>query len=56
MRAEDLLVELGGAPVERVDDVQRLMTHDAIGRPMAARVIRGDRWLHLELSPVELVE
>jgi S1-C subfamily serine protease len=56
LRAEDLLVELDGVPVERVDDIQRLMTHDAIGRPMSARVLRGDRWLDVELAPVELME
>jgi S1-C subfamily serine protease len=56
LRAEDLIVELGGQPVERVDDVQRLMTTDAIGRPLSARVLRGDRELELELRPVELTE
>ena len=56
LRAEDLIIELGGEPVERVDDVQRLMTREAIGRPMPIRVLRGDRWLDLELSPVELIE
>ena len=56
LRAEDLIVELAGQPVERVDDIQRLMTHDAIGRATAIRVLRGDRWLDLEVSPVELVE
>ena len=56
LRAEDLIVELGGEPVERVDDVQRLMTREAIGRPMPIRVLRSDRWLDLELSPVELLE
>ena len=56
LRAEDLIVELGGEPIERVDDVQRLMTRDAIGRPLAIRILRGDRWLDLEVSPIELVE
>ncbi len=56
LRAEDLIIELDGQPVERVDDVQRLMTHEAIGRPLPIRVLRGDRWLDLEVSPVELVE
>jgi S1-C subfamily serine protease len=56
LRAEDLIVELAGQPIERVDDVQKLMTRDAIGRPMTVRVLRGDRWLDLELSPVELSE
>ncbi|HEY2436004.1 MAG TPA: PDZ domain-containing protein, partial [Solirubrobacteraceae bacterium] len=56
LRAEDLVIELGGQPIERVDDVQRLMTHEAIGHPMQIRVLRGDRWLDLEVSPIELVE
>jgi S1-C subfamily serine protease len=56
VRAEDLIVELGGQPVERVDDVQRLMTEDAIGQPVPVSVLRGDRWLNLELRPVELGE
>jgi len=62
LRAEDLIVEMGARPphppqpIERVDDVQRLMGQDAIGRPMPIRILRGDRWLDLEVSPVELVE
>ena len=56
LRAEDLIVELGGEPIERVDDVQRLMTREAIGRPMTIRILRGDRWLDLEVSAIELVE
>jgi S1-C subfamily serine protease len=56
LRAEDLIVELGGEPVERVDDVQRLMTQDAIGRPLTVRVVRGERELELELLPVELAD
>jgi S1-C subfamily serine protease len=56
LRAEDLIVELDGQPIERVDDVQRHMSHEAIGRPASIRVLRGDRWLDLEVSPVELVE
>jgi serine protease Do len=56
LRAEDLIVELGGEAIERVDDVQRLMTHEAIGHPMPIRILRGDRWLDLEVSPIELVE
>jgi S1-C subfamily serine protease len=56
LRGEDLIVELSGQPIERVDDVQRLMTQGAIGHPMPIRILRGDRWLDLEVSPVELVE
>jgi S1-C subfamily serine protease len=56
LRAEDLIIELGGEPIESVDDVQRQMTREAIGRPMAIRILRGDRWLDLEVAPVELTE
>jgi S1-C subfamily serine protease len=56
LRPEDLIVELGGEAVERADDVQRLMSEAAIGRPLSARVLRGERWFELELHPVELVE
>jgi S1-C subfamily serine protease len=56
LRAEDLLVDLGGQAVERVDDIQRLLTEDTIGQPVPAKVLRGDRTLELELRPVELGE
>jgi serine protease Do len=56
MRAEDLIVELGGEAVERVDDVQRLMTVERIGQPLPALVLRGEELIELELRPVELAE
>jgi S1-C subfamily serine protease len=54
LRAEDLIVELDGLTVERVDDVQRAMTEAAIGTRMPITVLRGDRFLQLELRPIEL--
>jgi S1-C subfamily serine protease len=54
LRPEDLIVELDGTPVERVDDIQRLMTQDVIGERVSVQVLRGDRWLTLELLPSEL--
>jgi S1-C subfamily serine protease len=56
LRPEDLIVEMGGRPVERADDVQRLMNDAAIGRPLPVSLFRGERWLELELRPTELVE
>jgi len=56
MRAEDLIVELDGRPVERVDDVQRLMSSDVIGHALPVRVLRGERELVLELFPIELAD
>ncbi len=56
LRPEDLIVALGEAPVERVEDIQRLMSEEAIGRPIAVRILRGERWLTVELVPAALPE
>jgi S1-C subfamily serine protease len=56
VRAEDLIVELDGQAIEGVGEVQRLMTGQAIGQPVAVRVLRGEHLLDLELRPVELSE
>jgi S1-C subfamily serine protease len=56
LRPEDLLVEIGGRPVERADDVQKLMNDAAIGRPLPVRLLRGERFVETELLPAELVE
>ena len=55
MRAEDLVVELGGIAIERVDDVQRLMTHEAIGRPLEITVLRNGALVDVIARPAELV-
>ncbi len=54
LRSEDLIVELDGHAVERVDDVQRVMTEDVIGRTLSIRVLRGERLLDLSVRPTEL--
>ncbi len=54
LRPEDLLVELAGTRVERVDDVQRVMGASAIGKPVSVRVLRGDRDLEVTVIPEEL--
>jgi S1-C subfamily serine protease len=55
LRAEDLVVELDGVPVESMYDIQRAMTEAAIGNTIVVRVLRGEQLLTLELAPVELV-
>jgi S1-C subfamily serine protease len=54
LRAEDLIIELGGSAVERVDHVQAVLTETAIEQPVAATILRGDRYIELELVPTEL--
>jgi serine protease Do len=54
MRAEDLIVELEGIPIEGMDDLQRVVVGEVIGRAVRAKVVRGGRERELELVPVEL--
>ena len=54
MRAEDLIVELGGTPIEGMDDLQRVVVSELIGRAVRAKVVRAGRERELELVPAEL--
>jgi S1-C subfamily serine protease len=54
LRPEDLIVEVDGHSVERVDDLQRLMVAEAIGRSVTLRILRADRQLELTIVPTEL--
>jgi S1-C subfamily serine protease len=54
LRPEDLIVSIDDAPVERIDDVQRLLVGDRIGERVRLDVLRGGRRIALELVPVEL--
>jgi S1-C subfamily serine protease len=54
MRPEDLIVELDGTPIEGMDELQRVVVSELIGRPVTAKVIREGREHELALTPVEL--
>jgi S1-C subfamily serine protease len=54
VRAEDLIVEVDGTPIGGVDDLQRLMVAELIGRRLTASVVRTGRLVRLELVPAEL--
>jgi serine protease Do len=54
LRPEDMIVAVDGTPVEHVEDLQRLMVGDVIGRRVTLTVVRGDRTHELTLTPVEL--
>jgi S1-C subfamily serine protease len=53
--AEDLIVAVGGRPVETVTDLQRLMVAELIGSEVAVSVVRGGTLQELRLVPAELV-
>lgn len=52
LRDGDLIVELGGRRVEGVDDLHRVLTEAADGKPVQATVLRGVSLLRLEVRPV----
>jgi S1-C subfamily serine protease len=54
LRPEDLIVELDGAAVTNVGDIQRLMVVEKIGAAVPVRVLRGGQELELALVPAEL--
>jgi serine protease Do len=54
MRPEDLIVELDGVSIEGMDELQRIVVSDLIGRTIRARVIREGREHELDLVPAEL--
>src|SRR5437016_4657296 len=54
LRAEDLIVSLDGAPIGGVDELQRLMIDEVIGRPVRLGVVRNGELRELPLVPVEL--
>jgi serine protease Do len=54
LRSEDLIIGVDGATVGGVDDLQRLMVADFIGREVPITVIRGGRREQLTVVPTEL--
>jgi len=46
----DIIVALDGSPVQDTDDVQRLLDPDRVGKPLAARVIRGGQIAELSIT------
>jgi len=55
LRAGDLLLTAGGQPVEKAQDLQRLMFAEAIGRPLAITVFRNGALVDVIAEPAELV-
>ena len=49
----DVILSFGGAPISGIDDLQRLLTDEAIGQPQQLVVIRGDERRTLVVVPRE---
>jgi S1-C subfamily serine protease len=56
VRVKDVILDIGGQPLENTGDLQRLMIGEVIGRPQAVRVLRDDRIVELQVIPAELRE
>jgi S1-C subfamily serine protease len=54
LRPEDLIADVEGMAIEGMDDLQRLLVGEAIGRSVRLRVYREGRLVELELTPEEL--
>ena len=55
LRAGDLLVSAAGHPVQKAQDLQRLMFGEAIGQPLAITVMRNGALVDVIAAPTELV-
>jgi len=55
LRAGDLLISAGGRPVQKAQDLQRLMFSEAIGQPLAITVMRNGALVDVIAQPSELV-
>jgi S1-C subfamily serine protease len=54
IRAEDVIVELDGRPIESAADLQRAMVAEAIGKPVTLLALRAEDVVEIELVPEEL--
>jgi S1-C subfamily serine protease len=54
LQKEDLITDVGGAPVEEAGDLQRLMVADVIGREVSVALFRNGKMLSLKVTPEEL--
>ncbi len=54
LRAQDVVLDVDGVPVDGVGALQGLMLDDAIGRSLPVRLLRRDRVLEVTVVPVEL--
>ena len=54
LRPEDLILDVDDTPITGVDDLQRLMVTEVIGRTIAIRVYRRGRVISTDVTPIEL--
>jgi S1-C subfamily serine protease len=53
VKVGDVIVTLDGGPIADIDDLQRRLTGEAIGRSIALGLVRRDRVIAVDVAPVE---
>lgn len=53
LRSGDVIVGLGETPIAGIDDLQRVLTGDAIGKTIPVTILRGVEKLMLSVTPAE---
>ena len=51
VRDGDLLVSFGDEPIERTDDLHRLLTGERVGEPVPLQLLRGTELVRVAISP-----
>jgi S1-C subfamily serine protease len=54
LRPEDLILEVDGSAIQSVDDLQRMMVSESIGRRVAVHIYRDGRIMTVDVTPIEL--
>ena len=54
IKPEDLLLEIAGTKLDRMEDLQRVMDGTVAGSAVSVTIHRGGRTLNLEVTPAEL--
>lgn len=54
IRSEDIILQIGNAPIGGMDDLQRVMDAAALGRELPVEVYRNGAMVTLSVAPEEL--
>ncbi|MGH2572001.1 MAG: S1C family serine protease [Actinomycetota bacterium] len=54
IRPEDLILDVDGQAMEGMDDLQRMMVGEAVGRTVEVRLYRNGQIIGLSVTPIEL--
>jgi S1-C subfamily serine protease len=53
MSIGDVLLELGGRPTQRTENVQEVLSSESVGKKIQARILRGGNAVELDITIAE---